>query len=209
MLDFNTEPYYDDFSESDKFYRILFRPTVAVQARELTQSQSILQDQVTKFADNIFKQNSPVTGGQITTNFGVTYIKLQDTYLNNPIDVTQFDGQLIQDDTGTILARVLKVSVTANGDPNTLVVSYLSGNQFTNNSLIHVVGSTVTAQEYSSGAVGNSLKISVVDSVDAYSSIFYMDSTMTNVVQNPVAGSFDISIGNSNFPTISFIRNSC
>ena len=40
--DFNLSPYYDDFSESKKFHRILFRPSFAVQARELTQAQSIL-----------------------------------------------------------------------------------------------------------------------------------------------------------------------
>ena len=38
--DFNLSPYYDDFDESKKFHRILFRPSFAVQARELTQSQS-------------------------------------------------------------------------------------------------------------------------------------------------------------------------
>jgi hypothetical protein len=38
-LDFNTEPFFDDYSEDDKFHRILFRPGYAVQARELTQLQ--------------------------------------------------------------------------------------------------------------------------------------------------------------------------
>ena len=56
--DFNVDPYYDDFDPTKNFHRVLFKPGSAVQARELTQSQSILQDQVTKFADNIFKQNS-------------------------------------------------------------------------------------------------------------------------------------------------------
>ena len=65
---FNVNPYYDDFSEDKKFLRLLFKPGYAVQARELTQAQTILQDQVTKFADHIFKQNTPVTGGQITSN---------------------------------------------------------------------------------------------------------------------------------------------
>jgi hypothetical protein len=35
--DFNVTPYWDDFSDIDNFYRILFRPGFAVQARELTQ----------------------------------------------------------------------------------------------------------------------------------------------------------------------------
>jgi hypothetical protein len=38
MLDFNTEPYFNDFDENNKFYSILFRPSVAVQARELNLS---------------------------------------------------------------------------------------------------------------------------------------------------------------------------
>ena len=38
---FNTDPYYDDFSESKKFLRIMFRPGFGVQGRELTQLQTI------------------------------------------------------------------------------------------------------------------------------------------------------------------------
>ena len=93
---FNVDPYYDDFDPAKNFHRILFKPGYAVQARELTQSQTILQDQVTKFADNIFKANSPVTGGQVTTNFNCYYIKLQELYDGIQIDVTQFDNALIQ-----------------------------------------------------------------------------------------------------------------
>ena len=44
--DFNVDPYYDDFDEDKKFLRVLFKPGYAVQARELTQLQSILQKQV-------------------------------------------------------------------------------------------------------------------------------------------------------------------
>ena len=34
--DFNVSPYYDDFAESKKFHRVMYPPTFAVQARELT-----------------------------------------------------------------------------------------------------------------------------------------------------------------------------
>ena len=44
--DLNVSPYYDDFDTTDNFHRVLFRPGFAVQARELTQLQSILQNQV-------------------------------------------------------------------------------------------------------------------------------------------------------------------
>jgi len=43
--DFNLSPYYDDFAETKKFHRILFRPAFAVQARELTQSITRAADQ--------------------------------------------------------------------------------------------------------------------------------------------------------------------
>ena len=66
MLNFNVDPYYDDFDPNKNFHRILFKPGKSVQARELTQSQTILQDQISKFADNIFTQNTPVTGGNVS-----------------------------------------------------------------------------------------------------------------------------------------------
>jgi hypothetical protein len=72
-LNFNVDPYYDDFDPSKNYHRILFKPGFAVQARELTQTQSILQNQISNFADNIFKQNTPITGGQITTNLNCYY----------------------------------------------------------------------------------------------------------------------------------------
>ena len=46
ITDLNVTPYYDDFDETDQFHKILFRPGLAVQARELTQLQSILQNQI-------------------------------------------------------------------------------------------------------------------------------------------------------------------
>ena len=52
---FNVDPYYDDFDENKDFHRILYKPGYAVQSRELTQSQTILQDQIKKFGDHVFK----------------------------------------------------------------------------------------------------------------------------------------------------------
>ena len=49
-LNFNVEPYYDDFDVTKNYHRILFKPGYSVQARELTQSQTILQNQITSFA---------------------------------------------------------------------------------------------------------------------------------------------------------------
>ena len=45
-INFNVNPYYDDYNEDKGFHRILFKPSVSVQARELTQLQTILQKQI-------------------------------------------------------------------------------------------------------------------------------------------------------------------
>ena len=57
-INFNVDPYYDDFDANKNYHRILFKPGYAVQARELTQSQTILQNQITSFADAIFAEYS-------------------------------------------------------------------------------------------------------------------------------------------------------
>ena len=53
--DLNVSPYYDDFAEDKNFHRVLFKPSAAIQARELTQLQSILQNQLESFGNHIFK----------------------------------------------------------------------------------------------------------------------------------------------------------
>ena len=168
-LNFNVDPYYDDFDQAKNYHRILFKPGRAVQARELTQAQTILQDQVTKFADNIFKQNSPVTGGQVTTNFNCYYVKLQSTYNNSAIDVTQFEGLLVKNATGTVIARVLAVAAPtgsgAVGDPPTLVLSYKSGNQFQDGDVIYDTVSNLAAQSITSAATGISSVASISQGV--------------------------------------------
>lgn len=179
-LNFNVDPYYDDFDQTKNFHRVLFKPGRAVQARELTQSQTILQDQITKFADNIFKQNSPVTGGQVTTNFDCSYVKLQETYNNSSIDVTQWNGKLVQDATGTVLARVVGIAVATGtggeGDPPSLILSYKSGNHFTNNDVIYDVDSNMAVQAIPANATGKSSIASIAKGV------FYI---LGNFVQIP------------------------
>tara|TARA_B100000959_G_scaffold6435_1_gene6542 strand:+ start:2067 stop:7541 length:5475 start_codon:yes stop_codon:yes gene_type:complete len=65
---FNTSPYYDDFNPDDRFLKILFNPGRAVQARELTQIQSILQNQMASAANHIWKNGAPVVGGGVSVS---------------------------------------------------------------------------------------------------------------------------------------------
>jgi len=163
---FNTSPYYDDFDSSKNFHRILFQPGYAVQARELTQAQTILQNQITSFADNIFKQNTPISGGQVTTNLNCNYIKLQSSTDGNLLNIDQFSNKNITDSTGTVLAKVIQVAPATTNDPPTLVVTYQSGSQFSDNSQLFVVGNTnITANTISLNSTGSSSVASIANGV--------------------------------------------
>ena len=64
--DLNVAPYYDDFDKTDNFNRVLFRPGFAIQARELTQLQSNLQNQIESHGSHIFEEGAMVRPGQIS-----------------------------------------------------------------------------------------------------------------------------------------------
>jgi hypothetical protein len=78
-LNFNIEPFYDDYSEGKKFYRILFRPGYAIQARELTQLQTILQQQIKRHGDHMFKNGAMIIPGQVSYDSNTAYAKLKAT----------------------------------------------------------------------------------------------------------------------------------
>jgi len=186
-LNFNVDPYYDDFDPAKNFHRVLFKPGYAVQARELTQAQSILQDQVTKFADNIFKQNSPVTGGQVTTNFDVYYIKLKTTFNDIDIDVTNWEGLLVQNATGTVIARVVQIATPTGtataGDPPTLIVAYKTGSRFGDSDIIYDVASNSAVQAIDSGSTGKSSVASVAEGVFYVEGHFVQVNPQTVIVE--------------------------
>ena len=83
----NIAPYFDDFDVEKQFYKILFKPAYAVQARELTQLQTILQNQVEQFGDNIYQEGTIIKGCNFTNLNGLQYVKLVD---KTGFDVEQF-----------------------------------------------------------------------------------------------------------------------
>ncbi len=128
--DFNLSPYYDDFSESKNFHRILFRPSFAVQARELTKSQTILQNQIEKVGDHLFKQGAMIIPGQVSIDTNYYAVKL--TSIDSSNTLAQFTtGTILTGGTSGVVAKVINVSATDGTDPNTLFVKY--ENSGTNN----------------------------------------------------------------------------
>ncbi len=108
----NVDPYYDDFNESKNFHRILFRPGLAVQARELTQMQSILQNQIDRFAEHVFKEGSVIRGCEPNLDRDVIYMKLRDKASNGTtvVNVYAFLNRTVTGSTSGVSASVIKVN---------------------------------------------------------------------------------------------------
>ena len=120
--DFNQSPYYDDFTESKNFHRILFRPAFAVQARELTQSQSILQNQVERVSDHLFDKGAMVIPGQVAWDTDYQAIKL--TSFTGSSTLSDFESVEVTGGTSGVVGTIVNSVVTDGTDPDTLFIRY-------------------------------------------------------------------------------------
>jgi hypothetical protein len=189
-MEFNIDPYYDDFKENaldNNYMKVLFKPGRAVQARELTQIQSILQNQIKQFGDHVFQDGSPVIGGNMTLDNKCKWLKLEKTYNNIDIDVADFEDRVIRNSSGNVQAKVLATYYPFEGEP-TLMVRYVTGNEFTNSDIIKVAGETTEAQANSSNSSGLGTIVSINEGV------FYADGYFVKVLdQTAVVSAYSSS----------------
>ena len=104
----NSSPYFDDFNELKNYQRVLFKPGLPVQSRELTTLQSILQNQVEKFGKHFFKEGSVVIPGQIAYDSEYTCVQIDDAHLGIPVSVylDNLIGKKIRGETSGVTAKV-------------------------------------------------------------------------------------------------------
>lgn len=125
----NINPYYDDFDSEKNFQKVLFKPGFPVQARELTTSQSILQDQLKSFGTNIFKDGSVVVPGSIAYDNNYYSVKLKSSNFGINISsyIKNFIGKNIIGQTSGVEAKirfVLLPEEDSRVDDVTIYVSY-------------------------------------------------------------------------------------
>jgi len=117
--------YNDDFRDSDHYHRVLFNNGRALQARELTQSQSIIQQELSrlsKFIVNegaIFNNSGNLASG--VNAFSYTYLKVNSL----PVGYAQLKGTEIND--GDLFAIVKEVLPAEGSDPDTIFVKMTKG----------------------------------------------------------------------------------
>ena len=159
--------YRDDFKDSDNYHRILFNSGKSLQARELTQMQTIIQEEISRFGSNIFKEGGKVNGGNLTLN-PREFIKLTSGSL--PADATTVVGETFTDGDG-LKVKVLKAIEEVGSDPDTIIVEYLdrlSGTSGANvircangGTLTHAAGTLSALTIASSDATGEGLEASI------------------------------------------------
>ena len=141
--DFNLSPYYDDFSEGKSFHRILFRPAFAVQARELTQSQTIVQNQIEKLGDHFFEKGAMVIPGEIGYDLNYYAVKLSSVDSTNTL--AHFtNGTVLTGGTSGITATIVNQVATDGTDPDTLFVKYTKSGGTNKNENYFTDGETIT-----------------------------------------------------------------
>ena len=192
--DLNIAPYFDDFDLEKQFYKILFKPAYAVQARELTQLQSILQNQIEQFGDNVYKEGSIIKGCNFTNLSGLEYVKV--------INKEDFDiEQYISGPSVEVIAGVetlIDVVYEIEGDETGLKASVVSATRGfetrppdLNTFYINYLNSTTSNQQFNPG---ESLSITrkKYNGKDLYSTEPNIETISVTVLSEPTGKSFGI-----------------
>ena len=167
--------YKDDFRDSDNYHRILFNSGKALQARELTQMQTIIQKEIERFGSNVFKEGAIVKPAGVSLDV-FEYIKLASGEL--PSDSASIIGKTftVAAPAAQLQVKVLGIIAAENSDPDTLIVQYESTSAGTSGASAIRVGNTQTLQNSTlgsgydmitaaTGAAGQGLRLAVGEGV--------------------------------------------
>lgn len=190
-IDKNIAPYYDDFDEFKNYHQMLFRPGYAVQARELTQMQSILKNQFAKFGDHIFKQGSIVIPGNSYSDMGVPFVKVASSYGNVVVDPEDWVNKVIVGSTSGVKAIVKTYVAATDTDPLTFYVGYVSGgvvDDVPNGKVVFDAGEDIHLYENASilTTVGTSTPTGLGSIANINTGVYYVNGTFVTVTKQSV-----------------------
>ena len=146
----NVAPYFDDFTPDSNYYKVLYKPGFPVQARELTTTQSILQDQIENLGNHFFKEGAKVIPGGTTFEDTFQGVQIDAEFLGIPVNLylDQLIGKRIKGASSGITAEVITYITDEESDRGnfTLYVAYRESgfsddesNQFFDNEILQTV----------------------------------------------------------------------
>jgi len=126
----NKTPYYDDFDRGKNFYKVLFKPGVTVQTRELTTLQSILQNQIEKFGSKFFNSGGVVIPGNTAYIPVYNAVEIETVYkgINVETYFNQILGKVVTGSQSGVKAKIVKTLGVSDSEKSstTIYVKYLS-----------------------------------------------------------------------------------
>lgn len=104
----NVNPYYSDFDDSKNYYKILFKPGVSVQTRELNNLQSILQNQIEKFGSSFYSHGGVVIPGNYAYDQYYECVEVEDNFSGVSVETYSKDliGYTIKGKNSNVKAKI-------------------------------------------------------------------------------------------------------
>lgn len=124
-------PYFDDYQSEKDFYRMLWKPGMPVQTRELNQVQSYTHTQIERFADNIFERGTIISGTNFNFYNPYPYVKLRDVQLDSALQVVpeEYVGAIALDEGTGLKAFIVNYAdgfEASDPDLKTIYVKYIN-----------------------------------------------------------------------------------
>lgn len=157
-INLNSNPYFDDYDQSKNYMRVLFRPGYSVQARELTQLQTALQKQISRFGSHVFKDGSIVLNGNTNTT-EVRYIDV------STVTAPSLVGKFITGNVSGAIGKVFLTSLQSSSSTTRIYFVYTNGLFFQQNESVYVDGVPVFNVVNQTTFGGNATMFSIEDSV--------------------------------------------
>ena len=184
----NISPYYSDFDPKSNYMRVLFRPSVPLQARELTNLQSMLQNQVSNMGDNLFVEGTIISGCPFNFDANYNYVKLPDLRVDGqPTQVSQYVGLIAYDASSNLQALVVNSYdgfESQNPDMKTLYLKYLNSGTSSLSAYTPLTTLTFYSNTVNSSNYQTSLDVKVANTLSSL-----------GVAQNPVGKGYAFVVG--------------
>lgn len=177
-------PYHDDYDESKGYVRVLHVPERGVQVRELNQSQSMSQAQISRFGGHMFKEGAVVDGVVVTYIPNQEFVHVDNITANSRvISAVSNSSFLITANSGVRAVPRTAVAGFKSQYPETnrIYLDYISKGKDDSNNDISTFRSGETLYFYR-----NQSKLGALDANNLYDSIAMLTANST---VNAVTGS--------------------
>lgn len=128
-----SQTYRDDYDPDKGFHKVLFTSGKALQSRELNQLQTIIQEEMKRLGDNIFKEGAALQAAVLNLDSKFRFIKLNtdpsdasNPGIALPATSSTLKNKVFVGQTSGVSVRVIDVVEAVGSDPATIYVQYVN-----------------------------------------------------------------------------------